>query len=141
MTTATNRKRVSAQARKAATSSELAPLYAVAGLTEVLTNRLRTVATESREQLSGKSLQDLVRAFPEFTKQQLARFGEYADARREKAGAAYAELAGRGKIGVDGALGDAKESIDPVLERLQGELAKLRQTVTGRGPAEDEPTA
>jgi hypothetical protein len=69
---------------------------------------------------------------PEFTKQQLVKVGEYADAGRAKAGAAYAELAGRGKVGVEGALGDAAGSLDPVLERLQDGVARLRETVAGK---------
>ncbi len=154
MPTTTKRKRVTEQTRKTAVSSDLAPLYAVAGLTEVVADRLRTVVYESRtrvndrisalrsysgervseatDEFAGRSLPDLVRTMPEFTKQQLVKVGEYADAGRVKAGAAYAELAGRGKVGVEGALGDAAGSLDPVLERLQDGVAKLRETVAGK---------
>jgi hypothetical protein len=153
----TEREPVTEQTRKSAVSSDLAPLYAVAGLTEVVTERLRTVATESRQRVSeriaalrtysdervsaasgdlgGRSLPELVRTMPEFTKQQLVKVGEYADAGRAKAGAAYAELAGRGKVGVEGALGGAVESLDPVLERLQDGVARLRESVAGRSAA------
>lgn len=175
MATTTKRKRVNEQVRKAATSSELAPLYAVAGLTEVVAERLLAAATESRQlvndriaalraysdervaratdrvneageklnqatgELNGRSLPDLVRGMPEFTKQQLARIGEYADDRRAKAGKTYANLAGRGKLGVEGVLGEAAGSLDPVLERLQDGVAKLRETVAGKAEAPTAP--
>ncbi|WP_152366089.1 hypothetical protein [Microlunatus speluncae] len=154
MAQTTKRKRITEQTRKSAVSSDLAPLYAVAGLTEVVADRLRTVANESRQlvtdritalrsysgervseatgELGGKSLPELIRTMPEFTKQQLVKVGEYADAGRAKAGAAYAELAGRGKVGVEGALGDAAGQLDPVLERLQDGVTKLRESVAGK---------
>src|SRR5690606_2681963 len=144
--------------REQAVSSELAPLYAVAGLTGAVTDRLRTVATESRQQvakriaelrtvrpeqvtravgeLTSRSLPELIRTVPEFTKQRLAKVGEQADVRLGRAGAAYAELAGRGKATVDSAIGQAAGSIDPVLERVQEGVIKLRRSVSGRTASE-----
>ncbi len=163
MAQTTKRKRVTEQTRKSAISSDLAPLYAAAGLTEVVAERLRTVANESRQlvtdritalrsysgervseatdEFAGRSLQELVRTMPEFTKQQLVKVGEYAEAGRARAGAAYAELAGRGKVGVEGALGDAAGSLDPVLERLQDGVARLRETVAGKSTTPAAPAA
>ena len=162
MATQTTRKQTPAQARKAALESDFAPLYAVAGLTDLLQEAaaqrladLRTRQTEFQGRVRGgadelvkfvgtipaqvKALPEQVKGLPSAARTQVA-----------EAGNRYGDLAGRGKRAVDDVLvsarqvrvqademkdevvNDVTESIDPALAKAQDAVADVRKKVTGR---------
>ena len=124
----TTRKQTPAQARTSAPQSDLAPFYAVAGLTDAVADSLRTGLAETRSlaatrvaDLQGRSstleaqakttaeeinkairsLPAQVKALPETTKARLAEAQKRAEALIAEANTAYGEYAGRGKRVVD----------------------------------------
>lgn len=132
MATQTTRKQTPAQARKAAIESDFAPLYAVAGLTDLLqeaaTQRLTALRTRQAE-LQGrvrggadelikfvgtipaqvKSLPEQVKVLPSTARTQVSDAQQQAGAFASEASGRYADLAGRGKRAVDGVLTSARQ--------------------------------
>lgn len=137
------RKETSAQARKAALESDLAPLYALAGLTDLFAETLRATITQSQERtakrvadLQGKrpefeallrhqadelnkllrSLPEQVKSLPESSRSRIADFTEQAQALVSQAEGAYGEFVGRGRRAVDDAIASA-QSLSAVVEK------------------------
>jgi hypothetical protein len=131
-----NHKDTPAEAKKAALESELAPLYAVAGLTEALAEALRNALAETEGRASqrlsalrsrrpelGKqvkegadelrtfviTLPDQIKNLPESTRVRLAELQKQANELLAQANTTYGELAGRGKRAVDDAVGSARQ--------------------------------
>lgn len=123
---------------------DLRPLYAVAGLTDVLVGAVRSTladtshwaaarmaelrtrqaelekqAAELRERTDA--LPDQVRVLPEVTRSRVNEF-------QQQASTTYADLAGRGQRAVQG----VAQRVDPVFDRLQEGVAAARRLVTGR---------
>lgn len=173
-TTTTTRKQTPAQARKAALKSDYTPLYAVAGLTQTVASTLQATWTGAGEKagrqladwqskseqqakaVAGdlttlvKSLPEQVRTLPDTTKTRLADLQRQAEEIVRGANATYVELAGRGKLVVDGTvvsareltvlaekrasdvLADVVDAVDPAFEKVQEGVTQARKTVTGR---------
>ncbi|MCW2810870.1 MAG: hypothetical protein JWP61_1328, partial [Friedmanniella sp.] len=125
----TTRKQTPSQARKAAHESDYTPLYAVAGLTDVVAEAVRKNVTESQERAARRQAEraaqvkanaDEVRQFlstlpvqlktlPQTTRERLTDLQQQAGVLRTQATSTYTELAGRGKRVVDGAVATAKD--------------------------------
>jgi len=174
---ATTRKQTPAEVRKSALESDYAPLYAVAGLTDALAEVLKNAlaetqgkankrlaalqdkrpeltkqAKESAEELRTFviTLPDQFKNLPESTRARIAELQKQANELLAQANTAYGELAGRGKLAVDDAVGTARElsgkaehraegvihdvaeKVDPVFEKVQESVTVARENVTGR---------
>jgi hypothetical protein len=172
-----NRKKSSPEARKSALESDYAPLYAVAGLTDALSEVLRSALADTQGQASKRlaalqskrpeltkqakesadelrtfviTLPDQIKNLPESTRARIAELQKQANELLAQANTTYGELAGRGKIAVDDAVGTARElsgkaehraegvihdvaeKVDPVLEKVQETVTVARKNVTGR---------
>jgi hypothetical protein len=168
------RKETLDQARKSALESDYTPLYAVAGLTDALADALRSALVE-RQDRARKGLTDLqsrgpalaktnaeeLRTFvitlpeqfkhlPDATKARIAELQAQANDLLAQATATYSELAGRGKLAIDDAVGsaqglsdrtdkrvddlreDAGDRVDPLLEKVQETVTQARKNVSGR---------
>ena len=162
MATQTTRKQTPAQARKAALESDFAPLYAVAGLTDLLQEtaaqrladlRTRQTAVQGRVRGGADELVKFVGTIPAQVKalpEQVKGLPSAARTQVAEAGNRYGDLAGRGKRAVDDVLvsarqvrvqademkdevvNDVTESIDPALAKAQDAVADVRKKVTGR---------
>lgn len=129
----TTRKQTPAQARKAALSSDYTPLYAVAGLSDVVASSLHSAWADTTEK-AGQRLADWqdrserqaktaasdltafvqafpaqVRALPETTRTRLTRWQRQAQDLARDANSAYADLAARGKRVVDDTVDTARQ--------------------------------
>ena len=172
-----NRKTSSPEARKSALESDYAPLYAVAGLTDALSEVLRSALADTQGKASKRlaalqskrpeltkqakesadelrtfviTLPDQIKNLPESTRARIAELQKQANELLAQANTTYGELAGRGKLAVDDAVGTARElsgkaehraegvihdvaeKVDPVLERVQETVTVARKNVTGR---------
>jgi hypothetical protein len=172
-----NRKKSSPEARKSALESDYAPLYAVAGLTDALSEVLRSALADTQGKASKRlaalqskrpeltkqakesadelrtfviTLPDQIKNLPESTRARIAELQEQANELLAQANTTYGELAGRGKLAVDDAVGTARElsgkaehraegdihdvaeKVDPVLEKVQETVTVARKNVTGR---------
>jgi len=172
-----NRKKTSPEARKSALESDYAPLYAVAGLTDALSEVLRSALADTQGKASKRlaalqskrpeltkqakesadelrtfviTLPDQIKNLPESTRARIAELQKQANELLVQANTTYGELAGRGKLAVDDAVGTARElsgkaehraegvihdvaeKVDPVLERVQETVTVARKNVTGR---------
>ena len=172
-----NRKKSSPEARKSALESDYAPLYAVAGLTDALSEVLRSALADTQGKASKRlaalqskrpeltkqakesadelrtfviTLPDQIKNLPESTRARIAELQNQANELLAQANTTYGELAGRGKLAVDDAVGTARElsgkaehraegvihdvaeKVDPVLERVQETVTVARKNVTGR---------
>ena len=144
-TTTSTRRQTPAQARKAAVESGYTPLYAAAGLTDLVAesiknavvatqeratqrfSALQTKGTEQAKSATGfvrtlpeqiKSLPEQVKALPETTK---ARIADLEQQRKEflaEANTTYADLAGRGKRVIDDTLIAARKVSNDVEDKL-----------------------
>lgn len=174
----TTRKPTPVQARKAALESDLTPLYAVAGLTDAVATTVKTTLVTTRgravteiqdrttawekqakattEELDKflRSLPAQVRALPETTRSRIAQAQKRSESLLVEAGSTYADLAGRGKLAVDGSLvvarklsnqaekraedvlSDVADRVDPAFEKVQETVTVARKTVTGRTATE-----
>lgn len=153
------RKETSAQARRSARESSLTPLYAVAGLTDVLAEGARTRLNERltetherAENLQSKAKQNAdelskfitelpaqLKALPQTTRDRAASY-------RSEASSRYETLAGRGKRRVDEAVSTAQtfggrvqketedglKDADPLFKTVQEAATQLRKKATGR---------
>lgn len=168
------RKDPSDSAKKSALESDYTPLYAVAGLTDALAGALRGAladrARKSLNELQNRgaalpqqaltnaeelrtfviTLPEQVRTLPEATLARITELQTQAGDLVAQATATYSELAGRGKLAVDGAVGSARvlseraekraadlreeagDRVDPLLERAQEGVTQARKTVSGR---------
>jgi heparin binding hemagglutinin HbhA len=131
---------------------DLRPLYAVAGLTDVLVGAVRTTVTETQHWASARIaelrfrqaelekqaaelreradvLPDQVKTLPDVTR---SRVNEL----QQQASSTYADLASRGQRLVQGVAG----RVDPVFDRVQERVDAARRVVTGRGGAAPVPT-
>jgi hypothetical protein len=142
------RKQTPAEARRKALQSEFTPLYAVAGLTDVLAAGVKETLTQI------KSAPQQIKALPELTRAGLAEAQTYVTQNYRQASNAYAHLASRGKRAVDDRVGSARrlsiraerkvedvfagvvEAVDPTFERVQETVTVARRTVTGRTATE-----
>jgi hypothetical protein len=174
---AKNHKKPSPEARMSALESDYAPLYAVAGLTDALAEVLRSALAETQGKASERiaalqskrpelskqardsaeelrtfviTLPDQIKNLPESTRARIAELQKQANELRVQANTAYGELAGRGKLAVDDAMGTARElsgkvehraegvihdvaeKVDPVFEKVQETVTVARKNVTGR---------
>jgi uncharacterized protein YoxC len=152
----TTRKQSPAQARRAALESDFTPLYAVAGLTDVLAASVKKTLGHSREkavqrvaelqrkpaQLEQqarqsadgitrmiKSVPQQIRALPQLK----VRLGEARNHVTQnylpQAGSAYADLAGRGKRAVDGTIGAAQKLSNRAEHLVEDVLADVADAV------------
>jgi len=96
------------------------------------------------------TLPDQIKNLPESTRARIAELQKQANELLAQANTAYGELAGRGKLAVDDAVGTARElpgkaehraegvihdvaeKVDPVFERVQETVTVARKNVTGR---------
>ena len=133
--------------------ADLRPLYAVAGLTDLVVGAVRSTlvdtqhwasarlaemrfrqaelekqAAEMRERADG--LTDQVKTLPDTTR---GRVGEL----QQQANQTYSELADRGQRVVH----TVADRVDPVFDRLQESIAAARRRVTGRAGAGAAPAA
>ena len=172
-----NRKKTSPEARKSALESDYAPLYAVAGLTDALSEVLRSALADTQGKASKRlaalqskrpeltkqakesadelrtfviTLPDQIKNLPESTRARIAELQKQANELLAQANTTYGELAGRGKLAVDDAVGTARElsgkaeqraegvihdvteKVDPVFEKVQETVTVARKNVTGR---------
>jgi hypothetical protein len=123
---------------------DLRPLYAVAGLTDLVVGALRSTLVDTQHWASARiselrfrqaelekqaaelrerapDLPEQVKTLPEVTR---TRVGEF----QQQATHAYDDLAGRGQRVVHGVAG----RVDPVFDRVQESVDKARRLVTGR---------
>ena len=131
-------------------SPDLRPIYAVAGLTDVLVGAVRSTISETQHWASARMaelrfrqaelekqaaelreradvLPDQVRTLPEITRTRVSGL-------QQQPTSTYADLAGRGQRIVQGVAG----RVDPVFDRVQEGVNAARRIVTGRtgaGPA------
>ena len=133
--------------------ADLRPLYAVAGLTDLVVGAVRSTLVDSQKWASARlaemrfrqaelekqaaelreraeEVPDQVRTLPEVTR---SRVGEL----QQQASSTYSELAGRGQRVVQGVAG----RVDPVFDRVQEGLNAARRRVTGRAGAGAAPAA
>lgn len=145
------------------TSSDLTPLYAVAGLTDVAVAGIRTTLAHSQERAAQRvselrsrplpqadDLARFVRSLPEQARTRLVDVQTQASSYLAEAEAAYLELAGRGKRAVDDAVVSARKLSHRAEERAADVQADLADVVdeqldkvqeAGRGlPATEAPT-
>jgi hypothetical protein len=131
---------------------DLRPLYAVAGLTELLVEAVRHTLADTQHWASARmaelrfrqaelekqaaqlreradDLPDHVRTLPDTAR---TRAGDF----QQQASHVYADLAGRGQRAVHSVAG----RVDPVFDRLQESMEKARRAVTGRTGAGATPT-
>jgi hypothetical protein len=170
-------KKTSPEARKSALESDYAPLYAVAGLTDALAEVLRSALAETQGKASKRlaalqskrpelsmqaresadelrtfviTLPDQIKNLPESTRARIAELQKQANELLVQANTTYGELAGRGKLAVDDAVGTARElsgkaehraegvihdvaeKVDPVFGKVQETVTVARKNVTGR---------
>jgi DNA-directed RNA polymerase subunit F len=155
----TTRKQIPTEARTAALRSEYAPLYAVAGLTDALTEVFKGALAETQERtgetlsmlqrrsvVAGKqarenveelrtlviTLPDQVKNLPEATRARIVDLQRDANELMAQASTTYGQLAGRGKRAVDDAMADVAERVDPAFERVQETVTQARKATTGR---------
>jgi hypothetical protein len=155
MSTST-RKQSPAHARRAALESDFAPLYAVAGLTDLLAASVKETLVHSREkavqrvaelhrkpaQLEQQARQSadrvtrLIKSVPEQVRaipQLKVRLGEarshFTQNYLPQAGNAYADLAGRGKRAVDGKIGAAKQLSSRAEHKVEDVFAEVADAV------------
>jgi hypothetical protein len=156
MATTTTRRQTPAQARKAAIESDYTPLYAAAGLTDLVAESIKNIvlttqekatqrlielqskSTEQARSASGfvRTLPEQVKAFPEQLKAlpetTKARLAELEKQRREllaEAGTTYVDLAGRGKKVVDDSLIAARKTTADVKADVEDKLDEVREDV------------
>ena len=151
--TSTTRKQTPAQARKAALESDYAPLYAVAGLTQVVASTLQATwngtaekagqqfaswqdQREKRAKATADDLTQLVRtlpeqvkALPETTKTRISELQKQAQVFVRDANAAYGDFAGRGKLVVDETIGSARQLGGSAEKRAGDVLADVADKV------------
>lgn len=131
---------------------DLRPLYAVAGLTDMVVGALRHTLVDTQHWASARiselrfrqaelekqaaelrerapDLPEQVKTLPEVTR---SRVGDL----QQQATHAYADLAGRGQRVVGGVAG----RVDPVFDRVQESVDKVRRLVTGRASTGAAPT-
>lgn len=127
------------------TGSDLTPLYAVAGLTDVAVAGIRTTLAHSQERAAQRvselrsrplpqadDLARFVRTLPEQARTRLVDVQTQASSYLAEAEAAYVELAGRGKRAVDDAVVSARKLSHRAEERaadVQADLADLADVV------------
>ena len=132
---------------------DLRPLYAVAGLTDLVVGALRHTLADTQHWASARiselrfrqaelekqaaelrerapDLPEQVKTLPDATR---TRVGEL----QQQATHAYADLAGRGQRVVQGVAG----RVDPVFDRVQESVDKARRLVTGRRSVGAPPAA
>jgi hypothetical protein len=132
---------------------DLRPLYAVAGLTDLVVGAVRSTLVDTQHWASARiselrfrqaelekqaaelreradDLPEQVKTLPEVTR---TRVGDL----QQQASHAYADLAGRGQRVVQGVAG----RVDPVFDRVQESVDKARRLVTGRGAGGATPGA
>jgi hypothetical protein len=151
-----NRKKTSPEARKSALESDYAPLYAVAGLTDALSEVLRSAladtqgkaskrlaalqskrpeltkqAKESAEELRTFviTLPDQIKNLPESTRARIAELQKQANELLAQANTTYGEFAGRGKLAVDDAVGAARELSGKAEHRAEGVIHDVTEKV------------
>ncbi|HLL62187.1 MAG TPA: hypothetical protein VK401_04010, partial [Propionibacteriaceae bacterium] len=139
------RKETPDQAKKSAVESEYAPLYAVAGLTDALADALRGALVETQQRarrgfgelqsrgpalgqqakVNAEELRTFVitlpeqfKHLPEATKARITELQTQANDLLAQATATYSELAGRGKLAVDDAIGSARGLSDRTEKRV-----------------------
>lgn len=159
----TTRKQTPTEARKAALRSDYAPLYAVAGLTDALTEVFKGALAETQERAgeslsmlqrrsagAGKqarenaedlrtfviTLPDQVKNLPDATRARIVDLQREANELIAQASSTYGQLAGRGKRAVDDAMADAADRVDPAFERVQETVTQARKVTTGRTATE-----
>jgi hypothetical protein len=145
--TTTTRRTTLAQARKSALASDLTPLYAVAGLTEVVATTVHSTLAQTGDR-AGKRLVELQHKPAELgsaartLRRQLKALPDAGAARLVEAQSqvrnllagvttTYGDLAGRGKRVVDETVGEVTEAVDPAFERVQEGVTVARRRVTG----------
>ena len=132
--------------------ADLKPLYAVAGLTDLVVGAVRSTLVDTQQWASARlsemrfrqaelekqaaemreradDLGEQVKTLPETTR---GRVGEL----QQQANHTYAELAGRGQRVVQ----TVADRVDPVFDRLQESINAARRRVTGRPGAVTAPT-
>jgi hypothetical protein len=132
---------------------DLRPLYAVAGLTDMVVGAVRSTLADTQHWASARiselrfrqaelekqaaelrerapDLPEQVKTLPEVTR---SRVGDL----QQQATHAYADLAGRGQRVVKGVAG----RVDPVFDRVQESVDRARRLVTGRASAAAAPAA
>lgn len=141
----TTRRPTPAQARKAAVESDYTPLYAAAGLTDLVAESIKNVVLSTQEKAtkrftelqssfaelqskgneqaksaSGfvKGLPEQVKALPETTKARLADLEQQRKEFLSEATTTYADLAGRGKKVIDDSLIAARKTTADVEEKV-----------------------
>jgi hypothetical protein len=149
MATTTTRRQTPAQARKAAVESDYTPLYAAAGLTDLVaesiknvvlttqekaTKRLNDLQSKSTEQAKTatgfvRTLPEQVKALPETTKARIADLEKQSKDLLAEAGSAYVDLAGRGKKVVDDSLIAARRTSADVKADVEVKLDEVREDV------------
>jgi hypothetical protein len=123
---------------------DLRPLYAVAGLTEVLVGAVRTTVTETQHWASARiaelrfrqaelekqaaELRERADVLPEQVKTLPDATRSRVSGLQQQASSTYADLAGRGQRLVQGVAG----RVDPVFDRVQERVDAARRVVTGR---------
>lgn len=158
----TTPKQTAAEARSAAVQSEHASLYAVAGLTDALTEFCKGALVDTQER-AGESLVRLQRRgadarqqaranaddlrglvmtlphqvmnLPEATRARIDNLQRRAYELKVQAGSTYEQLAGRGKRAVDEAIATARNLSDrteDLAENVQADLAELADPVLER---------
>jgi hypothetical protein len=163
---ATTRKQTPAEVRKSALDSDYAALYAVAGLTDALAEVLKSALAETQGKTSKRlaalqskrpeltkqakesaeelrtfviTLPDQIKHLPESTRARIAELQKQANELLAQASTTYSELAGRGKLAVDDAVGTARELTDKAEHRAEGVIHDVasvtRKATVKKAPA------
>ena len=158
MPTTKTSKQNPAQARKEARESDYAPLYAVAGLTDVLAETLKANIIESQDRATRRmveaqakrteqaranaeelrrliaSVPVTLKALPETTRARLNELQQQANGIVAQVNSTYTELAGRGKRAVDDVWTRTEQRADEarseMVERVDPAFEQVQETVT-----------
>lgn len=145
----TTRKQTPAQARKTAVESDYTPLYAAAGLTDLLAESIKNVVLSTQEKAGQqlvewqnrsteqarsasafvRTLPEQLKTLPETTKAKFADFEQQSKEFLAEANTTYADLAGRGKKVIDDSLIAARKTSADVKADVEEKLEEVREDV------------
>jgi len=149
-TSTTPRHQTSAQARQSAVESDFTPLYAAAGLTDLVAESVKNIvfttqvkATERLTQLGSKgteqaksattfvlTLPEQVKSLPETTKARIVEAEKQRKELLDEANNTYVVLAGRGKKVIDDTLIAVRKTSAHVATNVEEKLDDVREDLT-----------
>lgn len=131
MATKPTNKQTPTQARRTAHSSDLAPFYAIAGLTDIVVTGLRerVVAGQAAAAAQQAALERQVRNLPEFVKTLPTQLRDQAETLISDVTTTYEDLAGRGIRAVEQVRHQARDVANTVSDQADDVTTVVADTV------------